>query len=684
MSIPKGTLFDTHKVRFNVIKSALKEIECAQTDSDNSARIIWWDGYMKREEFLNMYPHQRINRIPAMDQICYKSNTFTALNKLRKIDRDLFNFFPLTYILPNEYEQFKNEAESMLKKNQELKIDNPTWIFKPRNGQCGIGIQLFQDPSTVSDTQKYNGVVQSYISPHLHNGVKFDLRLYLFVSTIEPYTIFLYNEGLARFCTEQYVKPSTDNLNDLYMHLTNTSVNIKNQQADKSSYLQFASPILNKINKPDLWQKIKRVAALSMIAQYHQIIEQIEREEITLSESNLHFKAALNHKPNESNNDKNEDGSNKDIVDLPPINKLHRYFHLVGIDILINDKYEPMLLEMNDRPSMFVSFEDIERELKKNLVKEALSLISLDGSPVNKDIGKWERILPDPKDEEFNKKAELLMSKSLIKPISSFSAVKNTVLVQKKVEPKVKKTVQTSQTNASQVPKKLSPVDQVAYSQPPKKTVQSDKVHASQHPTAEPTSSVQLNKNADKAASAQIVKKLSQTEKPKKIAQQEVNLTQSTYLSTSIHQKPREKSPDHSRNEELHSSQPKKKKVQNPSPEKALIRTSYSSKTTPKDLKASASTSFENQIRRSQDHFNISSDASPIAKKTKPPTYPKQIKQTMPKKSSTVKQENISSVSSGNTLPPLEQNKEISKSGKGRGKHQPSNLPTIVGAYNCQ
>ena len=294
MSIPKGTLFDTHKVRFNVVKSALKEIECQQTDSDNTARIIWWDGYMRRDELLNMYPHQRINRIPGMDLICYKSNTFNAMNKLRRINSDLFNFFPLTFVLPDDFDRFKAEAETIRKKNEELKADNQTWIFKPRNGQCGIGIQLFQDPSIINDRQKYIGVIQSYISPHLYNGIKFDLRLYLFVSTIKPYTVYLYREGLSRFCTEPYVKPNADNLNDLFMHLTNTSVNIKNQNADKNSYLQFASPVLKKLNKPDLWNKIKKVAALSMVAQYHQIIDQIEQEEIILSESNMHFKAALN------------------------------------------------------------------------------------------------------------------------------------------------------------------------------------------------------------------------------------------------------------------------------------------------------------------------------------------------------------------------------------------------------
>lgn len=717
MSIPKGTLFDTHKVRFNVVKSALREVECKQTDSDNSARIIWWDGYMKRDELLNMYPHQRINRIPGMDQICYKSNTFNAMNKLRKIDKNLFNFFPLTFVLPNDFDQFKSEAELMLKKSEELKVDNPTWIFKPRNGQCGIGIQLFQDPSII-DPQKYSGVIQSYISPHLYNGIKFDLRLYVFVSTIKPYTVYLYREGLSRFCTEQYVKPSAENLNDLYMHLTNTSVNIKNQKADKSSYLNFATPVLNKLNKPDLWKKIKKVAALSMVAQYHQIIDQIEYEEKILAESNTHFRIAMNPPAKDENAGSGSD-ENKEPLDLPPIDKLHRYFHLAGIDILIDDKYEPILLEMNDRPSMFVSFEDIERDLKKNLVKEALSLISLDGSPVNKESGKWEQILPIPDDEEFNKKTLELMNKSLIKPISNFNAIKlppppppqkkpeKRPQTEQPINVKVKKSVQPIQTNQSaqsnsnpsQTVKKHPQTEQSTFSQSSKKVVQNDKTVIYQLPPTEPANFSQSTKNVtnvEKKPTPQVPKKTVQTEKvvkdqkPIKSRQQETNnYPQAIYTSTKTNVQPKQRamSPEKIRNvDEIRHSQPKKRKQSASSPEKASIRASYS-KPASKDIKSSSSATTQiesSTIRKTQEHINVSPDASPISKITKNPTYPsRKIKASLPQKASTQKIDHLSSASSNNTLPPLEQNKESNRGDKNIGKATLSSLP-VINQMNCQ
>jgi hypothetical protein len=94
---------------------------------------------------------------------------------------------------------------------------------KPNSSSCGRGIRLVTKLSDLPP--KRSCVVSKYIvNPLLVNQHKFDLRVYVLCTSFHPLKMYLYTNGLARFCTSKY-DISKKNLKKKYVHLTNFSVN---------------------------------------------------------------------------------------------------------------------------------------------------------------------------------------------------------------------------------------------------------------------------------------------------------------------------------------------------------------------------------------------------------------------------------------------------------------------------
>jgi hypothetical protein len=114
------------------------------------------------------------------------------------------------------------ELEEYMRKNP-----NYTFIAKPSKGRGGDGIFLVRKFNELPRSAlTHDFLVQRYIeNPYLVDRKKFDLRLYVVIKGVDPLEAYLCDEGLARFCTSNYAKPDHNNIKNLYMHLTNFSLN---------------------------------------------------------------------------------------------------------------------------------------------------------------------------------------------------------------------------------------------------------------------------------------------------------------------------------------------------------------------------------------------------------------------------------------------------------------------------
>jgi len=129
---------------------------------------------------------------------------YKHLARLREIHGPKhFKWLPLTFILPNEMGTL-----------QEAMVNNPglSWIVKPASSSQGKGIFITRDVYKIPPKQQM--VVSQYVdNPLLVDGFKFDLRIYVALTSINPLRIYIYEDGLARFATQKYSSSVSANPN---------------------------------------------------------------------------------------------------------------------------------------------------------------------------------------------------------------------------------------------------------------------------------------------------------------------------------------------------------------------------------------------------------------------------------------------------------------------------------------
>lgn len=167
-------------------------------------------------DFTQLSPATRMNKFPTTNPLTRKdlmSNNFRAMQK--KFGKKYFAFMPETFNFPADARQLKMRIRKCNNNN------NPAlWICKPPRGSQGNGIILARDfkeiPERISNT-----IVQRYITnPLLVRGLKFDLRIYLLITSIDPIKLYLYEDGLVRFATREF-SLDKEHLCDKFRHLTN-------------------------------------------------------------------------------------------------------------------------------------------------------------------------------------------------------------------------------------------------------------------------------------------------------------------------------------------------------------------------------------------------------------------------------------------------------------------------------
>jgi tubulin polyglutamylase TTLL5 len=309
---------------------------------------------------------QRINHFVDSKQLTRKDLLKKNLSRFTDLNvngnnkySQFYEIMPKTFLLPNEYTLFVREftaIEAMKQQQRPVSTGGEgsgvgtasnIWIMKPVGLSRGRGISLINNISSLTYSQ--NSVIQKYLeNPLCLNDYKFDLRLYVLVTSFQPLEAFVYQEGFARLSTEKYQLNETTLINK-FIHLTNSSIqkNNSNEIRQDNPLTQYGDQMTETngskiplLGKSGLWNLLLQ--------------EKYDPKSIWDEILLLIMKSLL---------------AVDDKISSQPC-----AFELFGYDVLIDSNCKPWLIEVNSSPSLDRGTQ-LDQRIKNQLICDIIQLI---------------------------------------------------------------------------------------------------------------------------------------------------------------------------------------------------------------------------------------------------------------------------------------------------------------------
>ena len=373
-------------------KNNNKQHQLSTSNPQHTCNVLWVDASILADYFLLIQPWQVINHFPGMINIARKTRLAQNLEAMRKAFPTQYNFSPQTYALPKDLTALRSQ-HFFLDKGRTSKH---VWIMKPDGGAKGKGIFLTRDLSEIQNAIARSNcqyVAQRYIArPMLIDNKKFDLRLYVLITSCDPLRVYLFRDGLCRLCTVDFVKPVDDDaaaggrgtkasskaahLKDRCAHLTNYSVNKRSEtfvwdddcdvdeetgdirvggdcgsKRSVSWLLAWLRAEHGEETVDKLWCAIGDICAKTILS----ILPTLVTE----------YRATFGGEGGSSSASSSSSSGGLEGS---------RSFEILGFDILLDNKLQPYLIEVNHLPS-FGTDAPLDKAIKRKVIEQAMSVV---------------------------------------------------------------------------------------------------------------------------------------------------------------------------------------------------------------------------------------------------------------------------------------------------------------------
>jgi len=309
----------------------------------NTNKKTWlgqWGSHMKAASFKGVLKHQKVNHFPGSFRIGRKDSLWKAICQMQsKHSKVEFDFLAECFLLTRDRARLKRAWEKGFGGAGKQK-----WIIKPNASARGIGIRVVTDFAQVP--KKKSVLVQRYLShPYLINQTKFDLRIYVYVTSYDPLRVYVCTDGLVRFATQKYSNKK-GSAGNRFMHLTNYSINKKsddfvaNDDANSTSGHKWGMTALWKymreergVDTAKVWSDMCGVILKTLMAADGPINSQ--------TKSNTRQRSCVH--------------------------------ELFGFDIFLDNKLKPWVIEVNISPSLH-SQSKLDKDIKGRCLRDLFNL----------------------------------------------------------------------------------------------------------------------------------------------------------------------------------------------------------------------------------------------------------------------------------------------------------------------
>lgn len=381
--------FKTHWER-NCVKNAFAAAGLVRTKKKWVEWHMAWAKHIPKDHFrlfkgggeLPRRDMQIFNHLPDPWVLGRKDRLLKTLaGYRRRFGAEDYGFFPEGFIIPTDLEAFARAVQR--DRTSTSSSTASAWIVKPPASSCGRGIRVIaakdvdrlctdlkrecgklkrkpkqskngksttpERPQSSSKTRQY--VIQRYLdNPLLMDGFKFDLRLYVLVTSVDPLRIYLFQEGITRFCTAKY---SLSNTSNRFGHLTNYSVNKKNNAfVENDNALQ--ENIGSKWSLSALLDHLVDQKVLKDADTLRAKIRDVICKTIIAAEAHL---TPLHHQ-------------------FVKKSQNLRCYELFGFDLMLDAQLSPWLIEVNVSPSL-MGGSPLDKRVKGLLLSDIFHLVGL-------------------------------------------------------------------------------------------------------------------------------------------------------------------------------------------------------------------------------------------------------------------------------------------------------------------